>query len=378
MSAGGVDSLALAFGWTAFNLLAVYRHGLAAAAVLNAAMFLGVALSAPATGYLTSRLDGRRVLQSTALVECVLRISTFALLVAGAPIALVALLVGITNVAAWTGYAGMRAEIAAAAGDVGSMTRYSTVVLGTEAVGALAAATLAISAHGALAGWIVVLVMLVYGLALLPTVLVARRAQVSRRPATTVQAAGPSPRRGLLVLGAGVMVLCSGPTLLFVGLSASLHGRISVAGAATTFALGALVAPSVGRAVGRLRLPSSVEWPVWGVGMLIGWALAPWTVVGLLVAQFLSGVSLTAFQGVMDFALAGNSQDGEVTVGLAQGSAARAAGSAVAVRIVPFFAAPTVMTQLAVVSSLISILGALVMTSFPFRTRPVSGKPVQD
>src|ERR1700751_4385217 len=103
MWAGGVDSFGLSFGWTAFNLVAVYGHGLAAAAVLNAAMFVGVALSAPATGWLTPRLDGRHVLQTTALVEGSLRIATFLLLITGAPIALVALLVAVTNVAAWTG-----------------------------------------------------------------------------------------------------------------------------------------------------------------------------------------------------------------------------------------------------------------------------------
>ena len=34
--------------------------------------------------------------------------------------------------------------------------------------------------------------------------------------------------------------------------------------------------------------------------MVIGWVLAPAHVAGLLVAQFLSGLSLTAFEGVMD------------------------------------------------------------------------------
>src|SRR5204862_5230152 len=102
----------------------------------------------------------------------------------------------------------------------------------------------------------------------------------------------------------------------------------------------------------------------WGIGMVIGWALAPWSVVGLLVALFLSGVCLTGFQGVMDFALAGGCSDGEATVALAQGSAARAVGSAAAVRLVPFFAAPMAMTQLAVVSPLCVALGTIVLPGF--------------
>jgi hypothetical protein len=60
MAAGCIDSFGLAFGWTVFNLEAVYRYGLAAAALFNAAMLVGVALSAPASGQLTSRFAGER------------------------------------------------------------------------------------------------------------------------------------------------------------------------------------------------------------------------------------------------------------------------------------------------------------------------------
>src|SRR5438034_623943 len=106
------------------------------------------------------------------------------------------------------------------------------------------------------------------------------------------------------------------------------------------------------------------------------WALAPWSVVGLLVALFLSGVCLTGFQGVMDFALAGGSSDGEATVALAQGSAARAVGSAAAVRLVPFFAAPMAMTQLAVVSPVCVLLGAVILSGFhaPRASRKPDGR----
>jgi len=75
MAAGCIDSFGLAFGWTVFNLEAVYRYGLAAAALFNAAMFVGVALSAPASGWLTSRFAGRGVLQTTAVIDGVLRIA---------------------------------------------------------------------------------------------------------------------------------------------------------------------------------------------------------------------------------------------------------------------------------------------------------------
>jgi hypothetical protein len=376
MGAGCVDSFGLAFGWTVFNLEAVYRYGLAVTAVFNAAMFVGVALSAPASGWLTSRLAGRGVLQTTAMVDGALRVASLVLLVGGAPVPLVAVLVGVNNVVAWTGYAGMRAEISAAAGHVTAMTRYATVVIGTEAVGAMAAALVPIRAGGEIAGWLLAIATVVYGVSLVPTYLVAFRSRVGLRVPAANRADAARRRRGPLALGAAVMVLCSGPTLLFVGLSARLHGRVSVAGAAASFAVGSLAAPAMARAVQRLRLPSTIEWPLWGIGMIVGWALAPWSVVGLLVAQFLSGVFLTGFQGVMDFALAGGSSDGDATVALAQGSAARAVGSAGAVRLVPFFAAPMAMTQLAVVSPLCVLLGAAILWGFhaPRASRKADGR----
>src|SRR4051794_36486011 len=148
MVAGAVDSVGLAFGWTVFNLVAVYKHGLAVTAVLNVAMFLGVALSAPVASRLTGRLDGRRTLQLTAGVEALLRVGTLALLYWGAPLALLCVLVLVMNVAAWIGFAGMRAEVAAAGADAAGMTRYLALTLGLEALGTSLAALLPITLHG--------------------------------------------------------------------------------------------------------------------------------------------------------------------------------------------------------------------------------------
>src|ERR1044072_4198612 len=113
MVAGAVDSVGLAFGWTVFNLVAVYKHGLAVTALLNVAMFIGVALSGPVAGRLTDIFDGRRTLQVTAGVEGLLRVGTLALLYYDAPLTLLFVLVLVMNVAAWMGFAGMRAEVAA-------------------------------------------------------------------------------------------------------------------------------------------------------------------------------------------------------------------------------------------------------------------------
>ena len=87
--AGATDSLGLACGWTVINLLAIHRHGLSGAALLNAAMLLGVALSSPAAGWVTRHVNGRHILQGTALAEALLRMQTLALLLYGAPLLLI-------------------------------------------------------------------------------------------------------------------------------------------------------------------------------------------------------------------------------------------------------------------------------------------------
>src|ERR687890_251361 len=48
-AAGLTDSFGMTLGWTVFSLLVLEREGLAGLGVVNAAMLIGVALSAPAT-----------------------------------------------------------------------------------------------------------------------------------------------------------------------------------------------------------------------------------------------------------------------------------------------------------------------------------------
>jgi hypothetical protein len=348
MVAGAVDSVGLAFGWTVFNLVAVYKHGLAVTALLNVAMFLGVALSAPVSRRLTGWLDGRRTLQVTAGVEAVLRVGTLALLYWNAPLSLLFALVLVMNVAAWIGFAGMRAEVAATGADATGMTRYLALTLGLEAVGTSLAALLPITHHGFVsADWLAV-TFVVYALSLLPTALVANRSTVVAGHA--VAAGGGRDRRRLFAAGAVLMVVGSGPTLLFVGLSAQMHGREAVAGAALAFAAGSLLSPLLTRLLARMGLAGLAGWPLWCAGMVAGWAAAPWSLEGLWLAQLLSGLCLTAFQGEMDHALAGDARDGDATTTLAQGSAARAVGSAVAVRLVPIFGGAGAFAGFAAVS----------------------------
>jgi hypothetical protein len=363
MVAGAIDSVGLAFGWTVFNLVAVYKHGLAVTALLNVAMFVGVALSAPVAARLTAWFDGRRTLQLTAAVEGVLRVGTLAMLYWSAPLSVVFAAVLVMNIAAWIGFAGMRTEVAATGAGVDGMTGYLAFTLGLEAVGTCLGALLPITAKGLVSpDWLLV-AFAVYGLSLLPTVVVASTSKVSVRRTGT--APGLRANRKIFAAGAALMAVASGPTLLFVGLSAELHGREAVVGAALAFAVGSLISPLATRALERIGVVGLAGWPLWCVVMIAGWAAAPWSLEGLWLAQLLSGVGLTAFQGVMDDALAGTATDGDATTTLAQASAVRAVGSAAAVRLVPIFAAAGPLAGFSLVSAAVGFAVATALIRRP-------------
>jgi hypothetical protein len=362
-----VDSFGLSLGWTVFSLHVVRGHGLAGLGLCNAAMLVGVALSAPVASRLSARLDGRALLRVTCVTESVLRVGTFALFLAGAPLPLVAAAVATSNVVAWTGYAGMRAEVAAADPRGAAMTWYMVAVAAIEAAGTATAALLPTGPAGLVSGGLLVAVIACYGGVLLPTWLVAAgarvpRAQPAARPAPPRQRAASThsaPRRvprwgsvahqivwrrristapltGLLASGGLVMLLGSGPTLLAVGLAAELHGTRWVAGSALTFALGSLLAPFAVARLERRAVPPSVAWPVLGVGMAAGWAFAAWHPFALLAAQLLSGTCMSALEGDMDARIAaGDAAPRGVTANLATAAALRAFGSAAAVALAP-------------------------------------------
>jgi hypothetical protein len=335
MGAGLVDSFGLSLGWTVFNLYAVTTQGLTALGIYNAAMLVGIALSAPATAFASARLDGRRLLQSTAVVEAALRVGMFLLLLAGAPIGLIAGVVLVTNVVAWTGYAGMRAEVAAVDSRASAMTRYAVCIAAIEAVGMATAALLPVGPDGVVSGALLIAVIVVYAAALGPTLVVARGALVRRAPAVGKARRLRPPAPALLGTGFLVMMLASGPTFLAVGLAAELHGRTWVAAAAIAFTLGSLAAPRLATLVERLPVPAPTAWALLGLGMIAGWMVAPWHAAGLLAAQALAGVSLTALEGTMDAKVASDPRRSDVTAGLAWAAAARALGGSAAVGLTP-------------------------------------------
>jgi hypothetical protein len=387
---GVVDSFGMALGWTFIVLMATARGGLAEAALYNAAMLVGVVLSAPVTGWLARHLNGRTLLRGAAGIEVLLRFGTLYGLIAGWPSWLIAVLVVLQHVAAWAGFAGMRAEVSAVDASARSMTRYAVAIAGVEAAGTAIAALLPTGSLGYPTGWLLVAVFIVYVGSLLPTVLVARRARISAsaplsRPAHTgavspgaraVPHPGPTkdgalparwrhaatppatagwrlPQPHLLLAGAGVMVLASGPTLLAVPVIAELHGHNWVAVSAIAFCLGTLLATRAVAALSRLRLPAVLRWCLWGLGMLAGWILAPVYAPMVLLAQFAAGLSQTAFEGDMDARVAAEARPESLTRDLAYSASVRAMGGALSVRLLPMVAAASAIGVAASASALI-------------------------
>ena len=345
MLAGLVDSLCLSFGWTVLMLQVVEVHGLGAAGLLSAAMLLGVALSAPVATRLSRWLDGRRLLRGAASVETVLRIAVFVLLVADAPTFLLASCVCAMNVMAWTGYAGMRAEVAAVSPGTAALTWYGAGVAAIEAVGAAAAALLPLVADVD-SRTLLTIVMGIYVLGLLPTALVAGGSPVARStPAGAVSRAGSRRPTITLPMLAGVVLMfaASAPTLLSVGLAAELHGRSSVALAAVAFTAGSLLAPGIASLVQRRKANGPVVWLLCAFGMIVGWVGAPWGLGMLFVAQVASGLFMTSLEGLLDTSAAARAGSG-VTGALARATAGRAMGSAAATALFPLVLASTGLT----------------------------------
>ncbi|HEY0533365.1 MAG TPA: hypothetical protein VGD29_17385 [Actinoplanes sp.] len=359
---GVTDSFGNSLGWTVVLLIGSARGGLGEASLYSAAMLIGTVLSAPVTGWLSRRLTGRWLLRGTATVEGVLRLAILGALVAGLPAWPVAVGIGLMNVAAWTGYAGMRAEVSAVDASPRSMTRYAVGIAGVEAAGTAVAALLPKGTAGYPTGWLLVAVFFAYAGSMLPTMITARRARISALPgASRNQLPGPGipttevvrrahagarfPSLRLLIAGGGIMLTAAGPVLLAVPVTEELHGSRWVAGAAVAFCLGTLLSTTAIGLIAKLKLPAVLRWTMWGLGMLVGWIFAPTYAPMVLAAQFLAGLSQTAFEGDMDARVAEEAPRTAVTRDLAYSASVRALGGAVAVRLLPMLvAAPAIGT----------------------------------
>ncbi len=360
LAAGLIDSFGMTLGWTVFSLLVLEANGLAGLGACNAAMLVGVALAAPATAWLSPRLGAGALLRATSAVEAVLRVVSFGLLLAGAPVAVLAVVVVVMYAAGLAGYAGMRAEVSAASPPdraAATMTRFVVAILAVEAAGVASAALLPGEPPGTAEGLLVGVVVF-YGASQLPIWLVARGARVGRPPRRAARR-GRARASLPLLAGALIMLLGSGPALLAVGLAARLHGSRWVAGSALAFTAGALLAPWAVALLERQRLPATVTWPAWGSGMLLGWVLAPTHVAGLLLAQILAGLCIAAFEGSMDAHVAAKQTHGHLTGSLAASEAVRAIGSAAAVATLPALVGTSSIAAFSGVASAVLLLATV-------------------
>ncbi len=333
MIAGWVDSICLSFAWTLLLLEIVERHGLRGAGVAGAAMLIGIALSAPVASHLAQLLGGCGLLRTAAGAESLLRVGVFALLVFNTGMWSLVLCIAVMNITAWTGYAGMRAEVAAVAPGPKALTMYGTGVAAVEALGAAAAAFVPARVIQS-PSLTVVCIVAIYVAALVPTVVVAGGSRIG--PARAITRDKPRTVRPSLPLTAGVLLMgiASGPTLLAVALAAEWHGRSAVPAVALAFAVGSLSAPFVcGRVVRRMG-NGPTAWLVCAVGMLVLWPLAPLYAAALCAAQLLSGLFMTTLEGLLDAKAAAEARR-SVTGALARATAGRALGSAAGVAALP-------------------------------------------
>lgn len=334
IAAGIIDSLCLSIAWTVIVLDVARNHGFAAVGALTAATLVGVALSAPVTSALARRLDGRRLVRRSALAEGGLRLLMVGMVLLDAPVPVLAACALALNVSAWTCYAAMRAEVAAVADGAGALTTYGTVVAAVEAIG-IGLATLLPVGSGTDRRDLLAAVAVGYAASLLPTVLVAGGSRVPRATASV-----PGRRRtrawvgGPVAGGAVLMLVGSAPTLLAVVLAERLHGLHAVGLAALSFTLGSLAAPALAHRLQRWPLDRALVWSTCALGMLVGWLLAPHHIALLCLAQLLSGLFMTALEGLLDTSAA-HRRPAEVTGALAQATAARALGSAAATALFP-------------------------------------------
>src|SRR4051794_19688933 len=368
MGAGLVDSFCLSLAWTVVVLELNRQHGLLAAGLCSTAMLVGVALSAPTATWMTQHLDGRRLLRTAGGFEAVLRASVIALLAGGAPVWLLAACVTAMNVVAWTGYAGMRAEVAAVSSGAGGLTWYGTIVAAVEALGVASGALVPLGAGGRPSTAVLAGVAILYVAALTPTLLVAGGSRVPRadrmsahRPGASWQVLlrGRRPSR-VTVLGAVIMMAASAPALLAVALAAELYGRGAVGLSAGAFTVGSLLAPALAGFVERTGRNHLTWWLMLATGMVLGWIMAAQAVIWLCLAQVLSGLFMTALEGLLD-TRASQERPYAVTGALARATAARALGSSVGTAVLPVFVAGAGLSATTVV--LTGVLAVLAVSA---------------
>jgi hypothetical protein len=336
LTAGIIDSTGLAFGWTVILLVVSERGGLDQAASLAASMLVGVALSAPFSAWLSSRLSPRDLLRLLAVGEGACRLGLFVFLWLDVGPWLMAPLAAGLNVLAWSAFAAMRAEVSRAehaehTGDSGrSLTRYAVGIASSEALAAGAASMLLSSTPPAP---VMVVVAAVYVLSLVPQWWVGMHADTARSP----RPPHFDQFRALLApcsLGSVVFLLAGAPALLATVLAYELYGARGVMVSALSFAFCALGAERMQSRLSRWR-PSTLAAFVMGAVMIGGWSMSGFSLIGLAIAQGCAGLAQCSLEGDLDARVVSRVQAGAATAGLAFASSSRALGGALAVALLP-------------------------------------------
>jgi hypothetical protein len=152
-----------------------------------------------------------------------------------------------------------------------------------------------------------------------------------------------------------------------------------VAGVAVAFSLGCLLSTMAVEIIGKMQVPAALRWSLWGLGMLVGWIYAPMHAIIILLAQFLAGLSQTAFEGDMDSRVAEDAPPEAVTTALAYSASTRALGGAIAVKLLPMMVTAEAVGTVASGAMLILGVSALAIwaaTSIPrFLSRAASPAP---
>jgi hypothetical protein len=356
MAAGLVDSLCLSIGWTLLLLRITDTKGLAGAGVCSAVALVGVALSAPAASWAARRLTGRALLRCAAGAEAVLRASLAVLVLTGAPLPAIAACVTLLNIAAYIGFAGMRAEVVACRLGPTALTWYGTIVTAVEAAGVSLAAVLPVDGP---AGRLLLMgIVAWYVLGLIPQGLIARRSPVPRAAARVATDRWPVVSAPV-VAGAALMFLGSAPALLAVPLTESLFGRSAVWMAAMAYTLGSLLAPAAASLVHRRGTVRPSLYLLCAGGGVAGWALAPTSVVLLCAAQLVAGICIALLEGLLDGAVS-RRYPLQVTGALAMASAGRALGSAAGIAALPALVGSAGLPNTAGGAALLLLCGAVV------------------
>ena len=379
LSAGVTDSVGLAFGWTVFLLAVTERDGYDVATTQSAAALVGVAVSGPVSARLAGRLSPRDLLRVLAVAEGVCRVGLFGLFWVQAPSAVLALLVAVMNVLAWSAFAAMRTEVSRAQDGPGAararadggagrlLTMYAVAILSSEA---LATGLASLVLDSAPSGPVLAAVATAYGLTLLPQWVVGTYAPRGRPRG----GAGRTSWRLVAApcwIGGLVFFLAAAPALAATVLAYEAYGTSGVAVSAVAFAAGSFAAARVQAVVGRWQ-PTAVSAFALGALLVGGWSLAGLGLAGLAVAQALAGTAQCALEGDLDARIVSRAGAQRSTSALAMASSSRALGGALAVWFLPYLAGVVPLYPLCG-----AVGGALAVASLVARvTRPRSSGPL--